>query len=292
MEKLTTITLSAFCKVNFTLDILGLDHRGYHLLEMVMQTIDLADTVTLTLREQPGVTLSSNWPSMPTGEDNIAVKAARAFWKAAGLPAAGLHIHLEKRIPDQAGLGGGSADGAAVLRGLNRMAGKPLTPHQLAQAGLTVGADVPFCLAGGTALVGGIGEKIKPLPPLEQGFLLIAKPPEGMPTRFAFQAWDALQDNWHPDTAGAVQAIHTGDLTKLGKAMGNSFSAVQPLAVGRLCQSMMAGGALGAVVTGSGTAVVGLFDCEKTARACEESLQGQAPFVYLAKPTFFLKKRK
>ncbi len=189
---MATAVVSAPGKINLTLDILGRREDGYHEMEMLMHAVSLENTVRLTTRDRPGICLSCSNPAVPTGEKNLAYRAAQAFFAAWG-HSVGLEIRVEKRVPMEAGMAGGSADAAGVLTGLNRIAGGAFSRQELCQIGLSLGADVPFCIWGGAALVQGIGEKITPLPPLKQCWLVIAKPPQGMKTANCFAAYDAFR---------------------------------------------------------------------------------------------------
>lgn len=286
MSPVRCVEIVAPCKVNLTLDITGRNAAGYHLMEMIMQTADLQDRVTLTRVRGSGLLLRSNWDWLPTCEENIASRAVRAFFAATGEPPVGLDIFLDKRIPAQAGLAGGSADGAAVLVGLNALLGTGLSLEQLRGIGVTVGADIPFCLTGGTALVTGIGEKIRPLAPLTGCTFVLAKPAQGMSTKEAFERYDALSDiTGRPDTAAAKAALEAGDLAALGAAMANTLEAVVELpGITALKKTMLKMGALGAVMTGSGTAVAGLFADEEAAAAYARALKDAVPFACTARP--------
>ena len=180
---MTTLFEPAYAKVNLTLDILGVREDGYHELETVFQAIDLCDLVAVSVHRQGGISLRCNLPYLPTDGRNLAVKAAEAFFRAAGVENPGLHINIKKVIPVGAGMAGGSTDAACVLRLLNRAFGLPLSDKKLAETALTLGADVPFCLWGGTALAGGVGEKLKPLSPMPDCFLVVGKPSFSVSTK-------------------------------------------------------------------------------------------------------------
>lgn len=281
------VVIQAPCKLNLTLDITGDGGDGYHLLDTVMLTASLSDVVIISSREEPGISITSNWDSIPLDESNLAVVAARRFFAATGCPERGLSIHLDKRIPIEAGLAGGSADGAAVLTGLNFLCDTALDPTKMKALGLEVGSDVPFCLLGRCVRAGGRGERLESVSaPAGMGALfVIAKPPERMSTRLAYQQYDEWRGELcHPSGDAMVQALETGDLSAVGAAMGNVFSQVCSLPeTVALCQKMKEAGALGAVMTGSGTAVAGLFGEEEKARACIQRLEGQAE-LFLTRP--------
>lgn len=177
------ITLKAYAKVNLTLDVVGRRADGYHLLKSVMQSISLPDTITLQKRAQQGITIESDHPSVPSDQGNICWRAVDAFWAHTGMPGArSVAISLRKAIPVGAGLGGGSADAAAVLYGLNQLYQTELDRDELQKIGLTIGADVPFCLHGGTCLVEGIGERVTPVEPFPKMTMVLVKPEASVPT--------------------------------------------------------------------------------------------------------------
>ena len=282
----TSLTLLAAAKINLTLDILGRREDGYHLMRMVMQSVSLYDRVTLALTGTPGIRLSCSRPDVPCDERNIAWKAAERFCRAIQKePCAA--IQIEKNIPSEAGLAGGSADGAAVLVGLNRLCGNPLTIPQLCEIGLSIGADLPFCIVGGTQLTEGIGERLTPLPSLPDGWFAIAKPPEGVATGPCFQRFDALppEEVFHPDTQKMLKAVASQDFSAVASHMGN---ALEPAAdcpgVNRMRRIMEAHSPLGCCMTGSGSAVIGAFASEKAALRCLEAVKAADAQGFLVRP--------
>jgi len=283
-----TLTLHAPAKLNLTLDILGEIPGGYHELDSVMLSVDLCDTLTMTLvpREGAGLHFYCSNPALPGGEDNFVLRACRVFFDYLDIEPHGVTISLAKQIPYQAGLAGGSADAAATLVGLNELYGAELTLGDLAKIGLEVGSDLPFCLMGGCARAGGRGERLTPLPPLPQGAVfVISKPVGGMSTRHAFELYDQGAARPQPQTQAMVTALSAGDLAAVGKAMSNAFEGILPLPDSdKLKRIMLAQGALGAAMTGSGTAVAGLFADEELAASCREKLRGEADFACIARP--------
>lgn len=276
--------VSAPGKVNLTLDILGRRPDGYHEMEMLMHAVSLENTVRLIKRQEPGIRLSCSNPAVPTGEKNLAYQAAQAFFKAFGREW-GVEIQVEKRVPMEAGMAGGSADAAGVLAGLNALAGHPFSAQELCQIGLPLGADLPFCLLGGAGLVRGIGESIIPLPPLKKGWLVIAKPDQGIKTGSCFAAYDALDTVRHPQTAQALRAFYQGDLPALGVLLENVLEqAVSLPEIQELRRQMCQNGALGSRMTGSGTAVFGLFAEKKPALRCARQLYQRGGSVFLVRP--------
>ena len=280
-----TLSLHAPAKLNLTLDILGKTADGYHELDSVMLSVDLCDTLTIT-RTEAGLRLDCSDPALCVGEDNLVIRAARAFFAQTGIEPGGLELSLAKQIPQQAGLAGGSADAAATLHGLNRLYDAGLNDGELAKIGLAIGSDLPFCVRGGIARAGGRGERLATLPPLpREAVFVIAKQAEGMSTRRAFELYSQSKTRPLPRTQAMVAAINEGSLEAIGAAMSNAFEQVLPLPlVGELRQAMLRGGALGAAMTGSGTAVCGLFDNQERALACLTKLRDQADFACIARP--------
>ena len=267
--------IQAFAKLNLTLDILGKREDGYHDLRMVMQSITLADTLTLEENQGEGLRVSANLRFLPTGEKNLAAAAALRFWEALGREPEDLDIRIEKRIPVCAGMAGGSSDAAAVLRALNQRAGDPFSPKELARLGERVGSDVPYCVLGGTALAEGRGEVLTPLPPLPRCWVVACKPDFPISTPELFAQADRVKLRRRPDTAGLVAALEAGDLGGVARRMYNVFEDVLPARlytrVAEIKNILIQCGALGANMSGSGPTAFGLFDrleAAQEARAC------------------------
>lgn len=267
--------IQAFAKLNLTLDILGRREDGYHDLRMVMQSITLADTLTLEENRGEGLRVSANLRFLPTGEKNLAAAAALRFWEALGREPENLDIRIEKRIPVCAGMAGGSSDAAAVLRALNQRAGEPFSPKELARLGERVGSDVPYCVLGGTALAEGRGEVLTPLPPLPRCWVVACKPDFPISTPELFAQADRVKLRRRPDTAGLVAALEAGDLGGVARRMYNVFEDVLPARlytrVAEIKNILIQCGALGANMSGSGPTAFGLFDrleAAQEARAC------------------------
>ena len=267
--------IQAFAKLNLTLDILGKREDGYHDLRMVMQSITLADTLTLEENQGEGLRVSANLRFLPTGEKNLAAAAALRFWEALGREPEDLDIRIEKRIPVCAGMAGGSSDAAAVLRALNQRAGEPFAPKELARLGERVGSDVPYCVLGGTALAEGRGEVLTPLPPLPRCWVVACKPDFPISTPELFAQADRVKLRRRPDTAGLVAALEAGDLGGVARRMYNVFEDVLPARlytrVAEIKNILIQCGALGANMSGSGPTAFGLFDrleAAQEARAC------------------------
>jgi len=269
------VEIQAFAKLNLTLDILGKREDGYHDLRMVMQSITLADTLTLEENRGEGLRVSANLRFLPTGEKNLAAAAALRFWEALGREPEDLDIRIEKRIPVCAGMAGGSSDAAAVLRALNQRAGEPFSPKELARLGERVGSDVPYCVLGGTALAEGRGEVLTPLPPLPRCWVVACKPDFPISTPELFAQADRVKLRRRPDTAGLVAALEAGDLGGVARRMYNVFEDVLPARlytrVAEIKNILIQCGALGANMSGSGPTAFGLFDrleAAQEARAC------------------------
>lgn len=275
-----TVTRFAPAKINLGLDVVGKREDGYHLLETVFQTVSVWDKVTVTLTEETGMTLYCANPAVPCDEKNIAWKAAAKFCKAAGI-FEGVKIILEKQIPMQAGMGGGSTDAAAVLLALQELTGNPLSQKQLCQIAVKLGADVPFFLYGGTAYAAGIGEELESLPAFQARHLVIAKGTAGVSTVEAYRNIDRLQNPVHPPVQQLRNALkQNASIAEIASLCGNLFEdAVHLPEVEQIRQMMQQCGALCSVMTGSGAAVFGLFDAQETAEQACKTLQEQVPFA-------------
>lgn len=267
-----SITVKAYAKINLTLDIGSRRTDGYHDISSIMQTVSLEDTLTVT-RQLCGVTAVCQHLDVPIDTRNIVRKAARAFFAHTGITG-GCHIILQKSIPTQAGLGGGSADAAATLRALNALFEAGLSVDELCAIGARCGADVPFCVCGGTALVGGVGEKLTPLPTPE-GHVVILKPSVGISTVEAYAQYDAAGDVPHPDTEGCLAGVYAGDIRAVAAGCGNVFEYLSlPEEIGQAAQKLLEQGALVAQMSGSGSAVFGLFADGAAAQAAAHATGG------------------
>ena len=276
--------LHAPAKVNLTLSVGARRPDGYHEVSTVMQTVGLYDTLTLT-EGGCGLTMTCTDPAIPADGDNLVLRAARAFFAETGLPVPDLRFALEKRVPSQAGLGGGSSDAAAVLRALRTLYAPSLTDAALERMAAKLGSDVPFFIRGGTALAVGRGERIAPLPPLTTGWFVIVKPPEGFSTPEMYRRLDELPpEPLRPD--GMTEALAAGDVRTVAAALCNSFQRAVPpdSAVWAIKDALLAQAALGAQLSGSGSAVFGLFQREDAARAAAGVLRQRWPLTFVARP--------
>lgn len=277
------VKVFAPAKVNLSLDIVGVRPDGYHQMEMVMQTVSLYDV--LYVRRQPdGITLDCGATRLPVDERNLAVQAAQAFFRCTGL-SGGASMRLVKQIPSGAGMGGGSADAAAVLAALDRLYDTRLPLPELCALGESVGADVPFCFHGGTALVQGIGEQITPLRPLPRCWLTIVKPWLSINTRAAFAAFDEGAVTVRPNTPVLLAALAHRDLPSLSQAMCNVFEETANLPeLRQIKRDLLRLGASGAVMTGSGSAIYGLFRDRRQAAIAKARLARDRRLTFLCEP--------
>lgn len=273
--------IKAYAKINLGLDVVRRLPNGYHEVRMVMQNVGLWDELTLE-RAEGGITITTDADSLPTGEDNLIHKAARLMLDKYGCP--GLRVHLRKTIPIAAGMAGGSTDAAAAMKGISHLYGLGLSPAQLMEDGVAIGADVPYCILGGTALAEGIGEKLTPLPPLPFCHILIAKPAVSVSTKYVYQHLDASGIEMHPDIDGMVQAVRDGSLRGVLERMGNVLETVTVPAhpvIADIKARMRELGAADSLMSGSGPTVFGIFLDRGKAEAelerfRQEELAGQA----------------
>ena len=276
--------IKAYGKINLTLDVVGRRKDGYHLLDTVMQTISIWDELEIQHSRQPGVHLQCNKDSLPTDSKNTAFRAAKFFLEDRGLENEGVYIFIKKHLPSRSGMGGGSADAAAVLRGLNEMYGTGLSADKLMELGAKVGADVPFCVVGGAARCTGVGADVEPIEPMPQCGLVVCKPPTGMSTPRAYSLLDQYPLSSTQATPRMLEAMAAGNLKRIGKGLANRFDETIRMApVRALKRAMMDAGALGSMMTGSGSSVYGIFETEQRAREAMEQLAGMGK-LFLAQP--------
>ena len=279
---LQSVHLLAPAKLNLSLDVVGILPGGYHALDMVMQAVSLYEQVTL--RRSMDLVVRIPGSRIPTGPKNTAYKAALAFFYYTGL-LAGADITIHKSVPVRAGMGGGSADAAAVLVGLNTLYGAHLSMTELCALGASVGADVPFALMGGTCRVQGLGDLIKALPPCPDCWFTVIMPGYGISTPAAFAAYDQIGSPTHPDCAAQETAIRAGDLNGLCSAAGNALEVCAGGAdTAALKEALTAHGARAALMTGSGAAVFGIFETEDAARQAASALEAAGRQIYTLRP--------
>lgn len=281
-----TISLKALAKVNLGLDVVRRREDGYHEVKMIMQTIHLYDRLDIRKMKEPGIQIQSNLSFLPVNENNLIYKAGKLLMDEFGITE-GVSVKLDKRIPVAAGMAGGSTDAAAMLWGMNRLFSLKLSLEELMKRGVTIGADVPYCLMRGTALAEGIGEKLSPLPPMMKVPILIAKPQISVSTKFVYSNLKLDKDTVHPDIDQCIEDIRRGSLTDLCGHMGNVLESVTIPAypvIREIKEHMMENGAVGAMMSGSGPTVFGLFSDEKTAKKAYYAMRksGLAKQVYLS----------
>ena len=277
------VTVLAPAKLNLALDVVGLLPNGYHDLDMVMQTITLYERLTLRRAEEVRLRLPGSW--VPVNEKNTAVKAARAFFRYTGL-AGGVEMEIEKHIPVRAGMAGGSADAAAVLRALRELVSPTLTDERLEQISASVGSDVPFCIRGGTQLAEGRGEKLTVLKPAPRFFVAVCKPDFPISTPALFARVDGVTITDRPDTDAMLAAIEHGDADTLCANVRNVFEQAldgeQRERIETIKRDLLAYGAKTSAMTGSGSVVFGLFSDKAACRRACEALQGECVKTFCA----------
>lgn len=275
------ISVKAPAKINLTLDVLHKRDDGYHELEMVMTTIDLADRIDLTEKRE-GIGLESTSGFVPFDSRNLAYRAAAVIKERFNIKK-GVHIKINKEIPVAAGLAGGSSDAAATLKGLNRMWDLGLTVEELAELGLKLGSDVPFCVYGGTAIARGRGEKLTPLPSPPPCWVVLVKPPHGISTAEVFNAFRLDQVTSRPQLNNMQEALEKRDFSGICQELSNVLESVtlkQYPKVRHLKERMKAFGAPGVLMSGSGPTVFGLVEHENTAKRVMNGLRGFCRQVY------------
>lgn len=280
-----TATEQAAAKVNLLLNVGHKREDGYHELVSVMQTVGVCDTVTIRAHTGGGVALTCDDPSLAVDETNLCYKAAVKFFSYTGIDNDGVAIELEKRLPMQAGLGGGSADAAAVLRGLRRLYAPDLSDVKLEIMAEELGSDVPFCIKGGTALACGRGEKLTVLPSLPPCWFVLVKPEAAFSTGKMYALIDQRRCYSEGGADAMLAALKAGDLAAVCAAMGNTFERILPpdSEIFAIRQRLLGLGALGAMMSGSGSAVFGVFADEETARMACSALRGTYPATFCGK---------
>lgn len=284
---MTTLYEGAYAKLNLTLDVLGKREDGYHDLKSVMQTISIRDDIEIDIGTGKPWVLECDKEDIPTDERNLAWKAAKLYLDTMGKDPDGLAIRITKRIPSQAGMGGGSADAAAVLRALNRHYGEPLSILALAELGAQVGSDVPFCTLCGTAMVEGRGERVRKLPDMPDCVFVVCKPDFSVSTPELYQKIDGCAIAKHPDNQAMESAILAGDLGRVAENVWNVFDPVvtedhlELNYIKSLCNTY---GALTQQMTGSGSAVFAIMPSFEYAAVLCSMLKDNYPQVFIAKP--------
>lgn len=274
-----TITRKAYGKLNLALDTIGKRDDGYHLVRMIMQTVNLFDVLTFTKQRTPGISLTTNRSDLPTDENNLIYKAAALLMQEFHIDS-GISIHLEKNIPVAAGMAGGSTDCAATLIGLNTLFSLGLTEQQLMDRAITMGADIPYCIMGGTALSEGIGEILTPLDDIVPCHVLLIKPSIDISTKWVYSTlkWNTLSS--HPDIPGMLRSLEEHSLQGVADKMENVLETVTIPAnpvIHTLKEELLSLGAINAMMSGSGPTVFALFPDEKVGFSAYESMKKRYP---------------
>lgn len=281
------INEKAYAKLNISLDVSRPRPDGYHDMKMVMQSVSLCDDISIILKDSPGFSAECSLRYIPGNEKNLAVKAAKLYFESAGIGGGAL-IRIKKNIPVGAGMAGGSTDAAAVLRALERHFGNLLGKDRLLELAAAAGSDVPFCLIGGTALAEGRGEILTPLPPMPDCWITVCKPEFSVSTPELFAALDRIRLRMHPDTDGIIRALEEGNLRQICMRLYNVFESVPDRRmkdVAEIKSRMLDAGALGTVMTGTGSAVFGVFAEKEKAEAACPALEKEYGFCRTAQPT-------
>lgn len=279
------IKVKAYAKINLMLDIVALRTDGYHDLFMIMQSIGIYDNVTVSQTDTKKITITCETDGVPLDEKNIAYKAADAFFNTLCIENKGINIDIIKRIPHAAGMAGGSADGAAVLVALNELTKAGLTDDQLCDIGVKIGADVPFCIKGGTLLAQGIGDVLNKVKPLKKCWILIAKPEVGVNTAYAYRRFDECGKVHTPDKFGMLCAMQGGDLADIASRMENVFEQFIDVPNKVDIKSIMReNNALGVCMSGSGPTVFGIFDDKQNAQNAALLLKDYAKDIAVTTP--------
>lgn len=279
------MTLEARAKINLFLDITGKRSDGYHIINTVMQSVSLCDEVSVCENDDDKIKISCSDDNVPCDETNTAYKAVVCFFEYTGLDRKGITVKIKKRIPSQAGLAGGSADAAAVLMALDQMYNAGLDKTELAEIAEKIGADVPFCIYGGTMTAGGIGTILSPLPDMPDCHIVIVKPDFSVSTKEAYQRSDLLgyDNNKSPDAV--INGICNGSISELAKGLYNKFEEVSGVEeISSVKNTMKKYGALGACLSGSGSAVFGLFEEKSDAEKCRDALSDVYKNVFVVRP--------
>ncbi len=276
--------IKAYAKVNISLDIVGKREDGYHLLEMIMQSIDLYDELNIE-KQSKDITIKCNKPYVPTDERNLAYKAAKLFIEKYEINS-GVNISIKKNIPVCAGLAGGSTDGAAVLKAMNKIFGVEASDEELMKLGLKLGADVPYCIKGGTALCKGVGEEVTELSSFKDKILVLVKPPFGVSTKSVYQEFDLSKVRSHPNTEVLIKAIERNDLKVVSNNMKNLLENVtlrKHKVLINIKEEMKSLGSIGTMMSGSGPTVFAFFDDMLKAQRCFEKMKLKYNDVFITR---------
>lgn len=283
MSCIKKTTETGYAKINLALDVIGKLPNGYHEVRMIMESIGISDEIEIVLTDidssnptaKPGIRMTCNIESLSCGDDNLVVKAAKAICEAGQIDtdSFSIDISLVKRIPMAAGLAGGSTDAAAVLKGLNKLLDLNFTTDKLCEIGVKLGADIPYCIRGGSMLSEGIGEVLSILPSMPKTHIVVIKPPIDVSTKYVYEHIDAAASIDHPDIDGMILAMSDKNLNGIASLLGNVLEDVTvndyPI-ISEIKSFLVANGALGSLMSGSGPTIFGLFDSEETAQTAFE----------------------
>lgn len=267
----------AYAKINLGLDVIRRREDGYHEVKMIMQTVNIWDRLTFCASSEPGIELAVEGAALPSGKDNLIYRAAELLIKEKNIRQ-GVKITLEKNIPVAAGMAGGSTDAAAVFHGLNELFELSMSLEDLKKLGVRIGADVPYCIMGGTALSEGIGEILTPLPAPPACILLVAKPDIDVSTKFVYEHLQADKRKVHPDIDGMIKAIKNGDLSGIAERMENVLETVtikEYPVIDQIKKQMKTEGAANALMSGSGPTVFGIFTEKEAAQSAADEIYGR-----------------
>ena len=268
------ITRKAYAKINIGLDVLRRREDGYHEVRMIMQTVDICDDLTFERTSQPGIVIRTDREELPVDGNNLIYKAADLLFREKGITE-GVKITLTKRIPIAAGMAGGSSDAAATMRGLNELFKMGYSVKELQELGVKLGADIPYCLVGGTMLSEGIGEILTPLPTPPDCYLVVAKPDIDVSTGFVYGNLHADRLTYHPDIDGMIEALRAGSLNGITDRLGNVLETVtvkEYPVIEEIKELMRSKGAENALMSGSGPTVFGIFKKRETAEAAAQTV--------------------
>lgn len=261
-----TLCIKSYAKLNLYLEITGRRDDGYHLLKSVMQSISLYDTLKFTLSEGEGIEIKSNVDSIPLDKKNLIWKAVEAFYDKVDIEQNRVIVELDKKIPSMAGMAGGSSNAAAALVAMNELYGTPLTVEQLCDIGVKLGADIPFCIKGGTVLCEGIGDVMSNMPTIADCYFVVVKPDVSVSTPEAYKKFDSMKISQKPDFSAFENSLKTADIELTAKNIYNSLDiACELKEVQQIKQKLIEYGADNAMMTGSGSAVFGIFTDEEIA---------------------------
>ena len=282
------IERKAYAKINLGLDVTGKREDGYHIVSMIMQNVDLYDTLTFEKNDTGEIILNASSPKIPTDDSNLICKVAKQLREKYGVKD-GVSVYLEKRIPVAAGMAGGSTDGAATYMALNKLWKLGLDTKTMCELAVKLGADIPYCIIGGTALAEGIGEELTTISDMPKCHLVIAKPDIDVSTGWVYKTLDSKEIENHPDIAGVRTAIENDDLKGMCEKIGNVLEYVTSSkysVINDIEKIMEDNGAVKAFMTGSGPTVFGVFDSEQKAKEAVEAVKtsGLAPELFLTKP--------